>query len=697
MAQKDHLPCGRIPPGKTAQGSLSVAGGWEKFVAGVFLVLAIVAVFGQTLGFGFVGYDDNENVYENPVVQRGLSLQGVGWAFVHPQTCNWVPLTTLSHMLDCQLFGLDAGAHHLVNLWLHAATAVLLFLVLQNMTGALWRSVFVAAVFALHPLRAESVAWISERKDVLSAFFFMLTVGGYVRYVRKPSGLGFSVVVLWFTLGLLSKSMLVTLPLVLLLLDYWPLGRCHNPRQFLFLLREKMALWALSIGSCVANYLVPGLALTNADRLPLWERMENAIYGYVVYIGRMVFPAGLAPGYSFAPGGLPLGKVSLALMLLAAISAGALVCRKKYPFLLVGWLWYLGMLVPVIGIVQISKDVASADRYTYLPEIGLALAGTWAAAEWSAGWKNRRAIRGGLMAAVLGALLVLGYLQTSYWKDSQTLWTHALACNSGNFLARDNLGVALAESGHIEEAIAQYRKALEIKPDFASARSDLGVALARKGETEEAMTQFRQLLKMTPDFAQAHYNLGLALAHKGEMEEAILQFRQLLALVPDSGQAHYNLGLALAQKGDTRNAIAEWRKTLEIMPGSADARFNLGKALLRTGNLEEAMACFQKTTAISSDALERWCQLGQSFLQNGNLEEAIVCASQASKLTGGSNPAMLRTLAAAYAAAGRYGEAASVARRAFELAGKEKNNALADILDKEIQLYEAASQGRKPQ
>ncbi len=697
MAQKNHLPDGRIPAGKNAEGGRSVPEGWNKFVVVVFLVLAIVAEFGQTSGFGFVNYDDNENVSENPVVQRGLSLQGVAWAFTHAQTSNWIPLTTLSHMLDCQLFGLEAGWPHLVNLWLHAAAAVLLFLVLEKTTGALWRSAFVAAVFALHPLRAESVAWISERKDVLSAFFFMLTVWTYVRYTRKPSGLGFGMVVLWFALGLLSKSMIVTLPFVLLLLDYWPLGRCRDLRKFLLLMREKWVLFALSAAACAADFLVPGLAMPEADRLPLWERMGNAVHSYVLYMWHMAFPAGLAPGYAFVAGGLPLEKVLLCLLPLLAISAFAWRRRKRYPFLLVGWLWYLGMLVPVIGIVQSAKDVSSADRYTYLPEIGLALAGTWMVGDWSAAWKNRRALSGGLTAIVIGALLVLGYRQTSYWKDSQTLWTHALACNPDNFIARNGLGAALGQKGRFEESIAQYRKAVEIKPDFANARCNLGVALAQKGETEEAIAAFRQLLKMMPDYVQAHYNLGLALARKGEIDEAIAHFRKVLEFTPDYGQGHYNLGLALAQKGDTQAAIAEWRKTLEVAHGSTDARFNLGKALLRTGNLEEAMACFQEIMPLSPDALERWRQLGQSFLHNGNSEEAIVCDSQASKLTAGGNPVMLRALAAAYGSAGRYAEAASTAKRALELAEQEKNNLLADDLRKEIELYEAGGQGRKPQ
>ncbi len=429
-----------------------------------FLALAVLAVFGQTAHFGFVNYDDPANVSANPVVAQGLSMKAVGWAFTHIQVANWIPLTTLSHILDCQLFGLRAGGHHLVNVLWHAATAVLLFLVLRLMTGSLWRSAFVAALFAVHPLRAESVAWVSERKDVLSAFFFMLAIGAYVGYVEKRKAPSFAssfgksteggkatedresrkqkffyaLTLVFFVLGLLAKSMVATLPFVLLLLDYWPLGRMEErlkaegrrlkeeggeqriPRSdnapcapepprasspsppktcvgegwvleaptrlmgklaglpFWGLVKEKIPLFALAAGSCVAAALVPGLVVMDAHRLPLFERLGNAAVSYAVYLGQTVFPVGLAIPYPNPPNGQPLWKVCLAFVLLAAVTAGVTVWRKKRPCLLVGWLWYLGMLVPVIGIMQISPDANHADRYTYLPGIGLAMAGTWA-------------------------------------------------------------------------------------------------------------------------------------------------------------------------------------------------------------------------------------------------------------------------------------------------------------------------------
>jgi len=456
----------------------------------VLLALAVFAVFGQTARFGFVNYDDDKYVYANPAVENGLSAQGFGWAFTHSQVASWVPLTTLSHMLDCQLFGLNAGAHHIVNVLLHAASAVLLFLLLRQMTGALWRCAFVAAVFAVHPLRAESVAWISERKDVLSGLFFMLTIGSYVRYVRNTSRLKYAAMILLFALGLLAKSMLATLPFVLLLLDYWPLKRIS---QFSIaglkpLLFEKIPLFALSIGACVVAVLVPDQyqVIENVHQHPFLERMGNALVSYVIYLRQMVFPTGLAILYPKDTNVLPAWEVCLALVVLAAISIVVLACRKKRPYLLVGWLWYLGMLFPVIGIIQISEDAAHADRYTYLPEIGLAVAVVWAVADWSAGWKHRRLILGGLMIGVVGVLAVCGCIQTSYWRNNETLWTRAIACTPANILALNNLGVSLRLKGEPDEAVAQYRKALEIDPTYTKARNNLGAALADEGQVDEA-------------------------------------------------------------------------------------------------------------------------------------------------------------------------------------------------------------------
>jgi tetratricopeptide (TPR) repeat protein len=738
----------------------------------VFLVLAVLGVFAQTARFDFINYDDGLNVSQNPVVRKGLSVQAVGWAFAHPQAANWVPLTTLSHILDCQLFGLHAGGHHLVNVFWHAASAVLLFLVLRRMTGALWRSAFVAAVFAVHPLRAESVAWVSERKDVLSAFFFMLTIGAYVRFVEKrkeQSGdwnnrtncaiqrgrrFYYTLALVFFALGLMAKSMVATLPFVLLLLDYWPLGRMGGMKNLEFrmqngergeqgrpgvpfwgLVREKIPMFAMAAAVCVATALMPGMVLGDAQRLALADRVGNALVSYGVYLRQMIFPARLAIPYPIAPTGQPPWKVCLALVILAAISAGVIAFRKKRPCLLTGWLWYLGMLVPVIGILQISKDSAHADRYTYLPQIGLALAGTWAVADWSAGWKYRREILGALMTAVIAALMVSGHRQTSYWKDSESLWTHTLSCTSSNMVACDNLAADLAQKGRLNDAIAQYQNALEIAPDDEGTRNNLGAALFLNNDLEGAIAQYRKVIELNPAYENAHCNLGIALARKGNVEEAIAQYREALDLKPDDESALRNLGDALLKSGQLDEAPAQYRKALDLNAEDEEARSNLGRALLQKGDLEQAIVCYQQTLKLNPRSADAYDNLGLAYFKKSEIKravdawqqalqikpdqlyvlnnlawllattadaslrdgaKAVALAKRADQLSGGGDPMILHTLAAACAETGSYELAAATARRGLELAVAQKNDALAATLQKEIKLYESGSPARDP-
>jgi protein O-mannosyl-transferase len=738
---------------------------WQVVCVCVFLVLAVFAVFGQTAGFGFINYDDQEYVYQNPMVEKGLSVQAFGWAFTHSQVGNWIPLTTLSHMLDCQLFGLQPGGHHVVNVLWHAANAVLLFLVLRQTTGSLWRSAFVAAVFAVHPLRAESVAWISERKDVLSGFFFMLTIGAYDRYVKELRAQGsrtktyYGAVMVFLALGLMAKSMVATVPFVLLLLDYWPLGRMHNRREFFALLREKIPLFVLSGGICVAAALAPGLLV--AYRLPFADRAGNALVSYAVYLRQMVFPAALATAYPLLPQGEPARKVWLGLFLLTAISAAVIAFRKKCPWLLTGWLWYLGMLLPVIGIVQISGDCAHSDRYTYLPGIGIAIAVTWAVADGGAALKIPRMALAVLMAAVTGALIVAGHTQTSFWRDDETLWTRALACTQSNCVAHCNLAMPLVDKGAYEAAISECRQALQIKPHSSAALNNLGNALAGEGRFDEAITQYRLALQARPDYAEAMSDLGSAYLRTGDLDRAIAQYRKALELMPDKAKAFCNLGMALDRKGDLDGAIAQYRQAVTCKPDFGDARHFLGKALLRKGDLAGAMACLEDLSGSVADPAVKWVNLGNDCLQKGDLEESIICYRQTLRLdprsatacanmglaflekraikeaiesweqalaikpeqpnvqinlawllattpddslrngaravalaeqvdtSSGGTAGVLHTLAAAYAAAGRYGEATATARRALELAVAHKNEDLTAKLPNEIKLYEA--------
>ena len=579
----------------------------------LFLAAMVWVVFGQTLRHEFVNYDDDLYVYENPTVARGLTLQGIVWAFTHVHCSNWHPLTWISHMLDCQFYGLNPGGHHLTNVLLHTATVILLFLVLRRMTGFLWRSAFVAAVFAIHPLRVESVAWVAERKDVLSGLFFMLTLWAYTRYVASDkwqvtrtvstpspathhSSLFHGLVLLFFALGLMSKPMLVTLPLVLLLLDYWPLRRFPefgvrsselkntlrpstlNP-QLSTLLLEKLPLLGLAAASCVVTIFAQRGTIQTFEQISLPLRLGNALMSCVAYLGQMFWPSGLAVLYPFTAGDIGISEVVLSLVLLAGISAGVFILRRRCPFLLTGWLWYLIMLAPVIGIVQVGAQ-ARADRYTYLPQIGLYLMLTWGVAEGCAGWRHRRVVLGGLATVILAALIFCARAQTAYWRNSELLWTHTLACTSDNAIAHNNLGNALLKMDREDEAVAHFQTALEIQPAFAEAHNNLGNFLFQKGSVDEAMVHYQKALHINPDYAVAHYNLGNALIKKGRMDEAITQFQMALQINPDYAEAHNNFGYALIQKKSMNEAIAHFQKALQINPDYADARNNLSNALI---------------------------------------------------------------------------------------------------------------------
>ncbi|MGP8200461.1 MAG: tetratricopeptide repeat protein [Limisphaerales bacterium] len=551
------------------------AGRWEQRwrVPAVCLVLAAItfAVFGQTLGHEFVNFDDDVYVYENPVVAGGLTLKGLVWAF-SCHAANWHPLTWISHMLDCQLYGLHPAGHHLTNVLLHTATVIALFLVLRQMTGALWRSAFVAAVFAIHPLRVESVAWVAERKDVLSGLFFMLTISAYVRYARGPlSAARYALVILLFAPGLMCKPMLVTLPLVLLLLDYWPLQRKEPTGR---LLLEKLPLLALSAASCVATLLAQreAMPLTGAFSLP--ALVVTALLACKVYLCQMVYPVGLAVFYPFPHQSLPVWEAMTAGTLLAIISAAVVWQRRKRPWLLVGWVWYMVMLLPVLGIIQVGQQ-GHADRYTYLPQIGIYVALTWLAAE----WRMSRAARAGLMAGVIGLFMVCAWQQTTCWQNSETLWANALACTTDNYLAQDNYGIVLMQKGRLDAAINCFQQALLIRPDFAEARNNLGNALLQTGKADEAIACFRRALQIRPDFAQVEDNLGYALLQTGQVDEAITHCQRAVQIKPNDAEACVNLGNAFFQKGRVQDAIAQFRKALQIKPGMAMARKDLDAVL----------------------------------------------------------------------------------------------------------------------
>jgi protein O-mannosyl-transferase len=669
-------------------------------VPAICLVLAVITfvVFGQTTDFEFVNYDDHV-FYKNPQVANGLSLKGIAWVFTHADCFLYHPLTMISFMADNQFHGVDAGWYHFTNVLLHTASVILLFLVLQQMTGALWGSAFVAAVFAIHPLRAESVAWVAERKDVLSGFFFMLTLGAYARFVRKPdSRARYLMVAAAFVLALLSKPSVVTLPFVLLLLDYWPLHRfeqqgplnqpewCGIPRR---LILEKIPLLALAAGASVITALVTRGLVDPAVHVSLPARIGNALVYYAVYLRQMIWPAGLAVVYPYPPNGLPAWQMALAGVLLGGLSAAAWAWRRTQPWLLIGWLWYLGMLMPMIGITP-AGAYPQADRYTYLPQIGIYLALTWLVA----GLRVGRVVFGCLMAGVLAALMVCGWKQTAHWKNSETLWAHALACTTNNCAAALHLGNALDQIGELDEAMIHYREAIKMCPEKPDAYNNLGNDLRQQGKADEAITQYQAALRIKPDNADAHYNLGIAFRQQGKVDEAITQYQAALQINPGHAAAHINLGSALLQKGRVDEAIAHLQKALQLNPGNAQALNNLGTAFQQKGDMPEAIAQYQQAAQL--DPSDPWvrCNLAwllatssEASLRNGS--NAVDVAVEASVLTDGNNPLVLHALAAAYAEAGRFSEAVETAQRALELAAAQSKAGLVGLLQSELKLYQA--------
>jgi len=609
---------------------------WTLIGISIFLIALTWAVFGQTGNYQFVNYDDPLYVLDNAHVRAGLTWRGIAWAFTHVHSQNWHPLTTMSHMFDCQLFGVNPGAHHLVNVFFHSIAAVLLFILLAQITNSIWASAFVAAVFAIHPLRVESVAWIAERKDVLSGVFFMLTLLAYFRWTRKQTVGRYLAMSILFACGLMSKPMLITTPIILLLLDYWPLNR-FSRATLSKLVIEKIPLFALSAGSCVATLWAQNFALGSTQFLPLQWRVTNALFSYFEYVRQMFWPVDLIPFYVHPENRLEIWRLLIAAISLIALTAIVIVRRKQNPYLLVGWLWYLVMLIPVIGIVQVGLQ-GHADRYTYLPQIGLDIALVWliwdltksclprrsASASCSVELTARRAKAGlaqkiglsAVAAIVLITLSILSWKQTTHWRDTEALWRHTLAVTPDSDVAHAGLGGILFVRGQIDESIDHYERALRLR--------DGNVA--------------------------AHFGLGRALAAKQKTDPAIFHFQKALSIQPDNIGASNDLGVMFASKGEIREAISAWQQSLSFDPDNADAANNIA---------------WVRATATDPD------------LRDGR--EALELAQRALR-SGGENPVALRTLAAAQAENGQFAEAIATCRRGEELAQKNGDRAMAESL-----------------
>jgi len=652
---------------------------WQKWLVCLLLGAVVLAVFWPAVRGDFVSFDDYDYVLDNKDIQHGLNWRSIQWAFTTAHTSNWHPLTWVSHILDWQLYGLEPGGHHFTSLLLHLANSVLLFLLLNRLTGALWRSAFVAAMFALHPLRVESVVWISERKDVLSSLFWMLSVGAYVRYAEKcrvqsaERRVFYALSLLLFAFGLMSKAMVVTLPCILLLLDYWPLGRLEfGPRFSWRLIVEKIPFLLLAAGGGAVTFLIQKHfgVLTTLTRFPISVRLANVPVAYMRYLSKSFWPAGLAVFYPHQP--LGFLEVGGAVCLLVAITVLAMRRWRAQPYLAVGWFWFLGMLVPTIGFLQVGYQ-SMADRYTYLPCVGLWIMVAWGVWDWVGNrlFPRRAAEVAGGLAVI--ACMVLTPVEIHYWRDTRALFVRAASVTDQHYLAYYNLGCDALEQGKYPQAIAFFQTALRAEvnnalwTDHSRAYNNLGFAYLHQGEITNAVTNFEMAIAIKPHYPEACFNLGCALLTNNQPAKAVECFQQALEMDPNVAEIHYKLANALLQLGRPAQAIAHYSQALKLRPGMDEAANNLAWLL-----------------ATCSDR----------SLRDG--ERAVVLARQASEHSHNQNPVILGTLAAALAEEGKLSEAAVIAQQARQLALAQTNRTLAGALESQWRRYRGGSGGSPP-
>lgn len=696
------------------------------------LVAAIFGVYGQVRHFDFVNYDDPKYVYDNYYVPRGLTSETVRWALTAVHEATWQPMVWLSYMLEQELHGMDPGWYHLTNVLLHTANTLLLFLLLRSMTGALWQSSLVAALFALHPIHVESVAWITERKDVLSTLFFMLTLLSYARWVKSTGRRFYALTLFFFILGLMSKPMLVTLPFVLLLLDFWPLKRFKiqdSGFKISSIILEKFPFFILTVASCVLTYYVQqkGGAIAPADEYPVGVRIANALVSYTLYMKKLLLPFDLAVLYPH-PGKLSFWKPTAASVLLILLSFPAAGAIKKRPYLLMGWLWFLGTMVPVIGIIQIGAH-ALADRFAYIPFIGLYIILAWGISDIASHLTSYKKTTVSLSAIGLLMMMLLTRTTAGYWKDSITLFEHALKVNPENFVAHNCLGCALADQGRTDEALQHYTESLRIEPLYAEAHANIGIALAKKGmldkairhytaaleidpgkpgprnnlgaalnragRTDEAIEQFRAVLQIDPEYVSAHYNLGIAYAKKGRFADAVKHFSEVFRLRPEYalpgkaavfpdrlndpagdiqaaqvraeyGKAQNNLGAQRAMQGNVAEAIENFNEALKVNPDAVETHYNLGLFLQQLGRFDDAAAHYREALRIKPDYIQGHAGLAALLMHRKNIDGAASHYQEALRLDPG-NPEYANSLGIALARLGKKAEAIESFRRALTL------------------------------
>ncbi|MDD5138853.1 MAG: tetratricopeptide repeat protein [Verrucomicrobiales bacterium] len=642
----------------------------------LLLALTTLLVYLPVGTHRFVNYDDDDYITNNPIVKQGLTFAGIKWAFVTGHASNWHPLTWLSHMTDCWLFGLNAGAHHYVNALFHAANAALLFVLLLRLTSLrgdasarqadlMWPCAFIAALFAWHPLHVESVAWVAERKDVLSTFFAMLTLLSYTKYAKENCRRSFWFALIFFALGLMSKPMLVTLPFVMLLLDYWPLKRVEgstdsklHPSSFILLTLEKWPFFLLTAASCVVTFLAQhhGEAVVSLKNVSLAYRLENLPVAYAVYLQKIFWPADLAIIYPL-PGKISALAVAVAVAVLVMISAGVWLARKHGSYLIAGWLWFLGMLVPVIGLVQVG-GAALADRYTYFSATGIFLAAAFGCRALASRLQLPKIILPAAAAVVLAACLAVTEHQLRYWQDGETLFRHAIAVTKNNDVALVDLGVALDAQGRFEEALVYYHEADRLAPGRFQIHNNLGNILDHLGRTEEALAEYREAVRLKPGMAFLHNGTGQMLAKLNRFDEAAGEFAEAMRLDPSYASPHLELGKMLLKQGRNAGAVDQFSAALRLEPDNF-----------------QFLAYIAHVLAAIDD----------SEVRNG--KTALVLAAKANALTGGAQPLVLDALAMACAETGDFPNAQEVAKGAVRLATQVKLKDL-PMIQQRLELYQ---------
>lgn len=725
--------------------------GFVSYLIAAALIVLILVIYGQVRNFDLTYYDDPENISMNVRVQQGLSLDNVRWALTTTYANFRMPLVWISFMADREIIdflsshgivmGQDgSGVYHLTNVFIHIAGSILLFVTLSRMTSCCWQSAFVATMFAVHPLHVEPVAWATSRKDVLSGLFWVLTMLAYAYYARRPSVMRYVLLLSTFVLGLMAKPMLVSLPLVLLMLDWWPLGRIvgspkidnsgHSTlRSPLFAVAEKLPLLALTTIASVLAYSAQqqGGALGPTDTYPFSVRIPNALVSYFAYIRQTIWPTGMIPFYPHP--GRTLSEVLVAACAIGLILITFLVvrARRTRPYLIVGWLWYLTSLVPVIGLVQVGNH-ARADRYTYIPLIGLFVIAAWGISELTAAWKHRRIALSASACAVILAFTAISHRQAGYWRNDFTLFEHTLRVSPMNPVAHNDIGIAMLKQGKLRESIEHFKKALEVWPGYATAYNNIGVVyeglgrfdeavanyemairvapydtdpgvhsnlgrtLGKQGKIPEAIKELSAALRIAPEFPGVHNDLGRVLELQGKIDEALNCFRRELELVPDNGDAHFNLGRILLKQKRNREAVHHLQQAIRSKPRFGAAHLELGHALLAVGDQAGAIRHYRtafrlmpRSSAAANSLAWNLATSPDPNLRNG--PEAVRAAAKACNLTNYADPSALDTLAAAYAEAGRFREAVQTAEQGIRLASKQGFKQLAEEISRRVMLY----------